>query len=232
MPTIAVIDKDSAVLALAKDVFEAEGFDVLLYPNPDRALDAFHSRSPDFVVADIRMPEMDGLELLRRLRRESDVPVIFLSSRVDEADELIALRIGADGFIPKPLSQRLLVERVKAVLRRSRPTESAREIESSQSVIERGHLRMDKARYTCIWKRNNIKLTRTEFLLLESLALQPGIVKSRDALMKLAVKDASDRRTIDRHVRLMRQKFRAVDKTFDEIKPLYGIGYRFLPSQE
>jgi two-component system, OmpR family, response regulator ChvI len=235
MPTIAVIDRDSAVLALVKDVFEVEGFDVLLYLDGVRALDAFETKPPDVVVTEVRMPEMDGIELLRRLRQKSNSPVIFLSSRVDESDELIALRIGADDFIRKPFSPRVLIERVRAVLRRPRSMQpdddrqqATEEQERGQNVIKRGDLRMDKDRYTCTWKGHRVDLTTTEFHLLESMATRPGTTKSRSALRDLVYDDqVIDDRMIDSHIKRVRKKFRAVDETFDEIKSVYGIGYRF-----
>jgi two-component system, OmpR family, response regulator ChvI len=228
MITIAVVEDGRDVLAQVKDVLEAEGFDVLLYHSDVPALEALETRWFDVVIADVRMPETDGIELLRRLRRKSNVPVIFLSRRVDEADELIALRIGADDFIRKPFSPSLMVERVKAVLRRSRSIQQAGEQEASQNVIERGHLRMDKDRYTCAWKGRMVDLTATEFRLLESLAIRPGTTQERQALRDLIYEDHPiDDRMIDSHIKRLRKKFRAVDGTFDQIEAIYGIGYRF-----
>src|SRR5215470_16228828 len=170
MPTIAVVEDDSGVLDLIKDALEFEGFDVLLYQNGIRALDAFESRSPDLVITDIRMPEMDGIQLLQRLREKSDTPVILLTGRTDESDEMVGLRIGADDFIRKPFSPRVLVERVRTVLRRSRPPAPVGDRPLDDGVIERGHLRMDRERYRCTWKGMMVKLSAIEFRLLESMA--------------------------------------------------------------
>jgi len=229
MPTIAVVEDDSDILTLVKDVLEVEGFDVLSYRNGLRALDAFESRSPDLVITDIRMPEMDGLQLLRRLRETSDTPVILLTGRVDETDELVGLRIGADDFIRKPFSPRVLVERVRTVLRRYRPIAAGGDRPADGNVLERGHLRLDKARYACTWKGRKVKLTAIEFRLLESLAVRPNTTKSRGALRDLICEDQVmlHERIIDSHIKRMRKKFRNVDADFDQIQSLYGIGYRF-----
>jgi two-component system response regulator ChvI len=232
MPTIAVVEDDSGVLALIKDALEIEGFDVLLYQNGTRALDAFESRSPDLVITDIRMPEMDGIQLLRRLRQKSDTPVILLTGYVDETDELVGLRIGADDFIRKPFSPRVLVERVRTVLRRYRPAAAGGDRQADEGALERGHLRMDKERYTCTWKGRNVELTALEFRLLENLAVRPGVTKTRDALTDIICEDQETvhPRTIDSHIKRLRKKFRRVDETFDQIDSVYAIGYRFADS--
>jgi two-component system response regulator ChvI len=229
MPTIAIIDNNRGVLALLNDLFEAEGFHVLLYINGMQAFEAFESRLPDVVISEIKLPTMDGFELLRRLRHKSDVPLIFLTGRADEADEIIGLRLGADGFVRKPFSHRLLVERVKTVLRRYPWGAAAALRKADQTAIERGHLWMDKERYICTWKGLNVDLTKAEFRLLEALAIRPGTVKSRDALMEIALEDRAlvHPRRVDNHIRRVRKKFRAVDEKFNEIKSQYSIGYRF-----
>jgi two-component system response regulator ChvI len=176
------------------------------------------------------MPRMDGMELLRRLRQKSDLPVIFLTSKDDEIDELFGLKMGADDFIRKPFSQRLLVERVRAVLRRASARETAAKTPSQASrSLERGQLVMDQERHTCTWKGEPVTLTVTEFLILHSLAQRPGVVKSRDALMDSAYDEQVyvDDRTIDSHIRRLRKKFKAVDDDFEMIETLYGVGYRF-----
>jgi two-component system response regulator ChvI len=172
---------------------------------------------------------MDGMELLRRLRQKSDVPVIFLTSKDEEIDELFGLKMGADDFIRKPFSQRLLVERVKSVLRRATPKESGAPKETDAKAIERGPLRMDPERHTCTWKGGPVTLTVTEFLILQALAARAGVVKSRNALMDAAYDDQVyvDDRTIDSHIKRLRKKFKAVDDDFDMIETLYGVGYRF-----
>jgi two-component system response regulator ChvI len=173
---------------------------------------------------------MDGMELLRRLRQKTDLPVIFLTSKDDEIDELFGLKMGADDFIRKPFSQRLLVERVRAVLRRSSAREAAAKTPNvQQKSLERGQLVMDQERHTCTWKGEPVTLTVTEFLILHALAQRPGVVKSRDALMDAAYDEQVyvDDRTIDSHIKRLRKKFKAVDDDFEMIETLYGVGYRF-----
>ena len=184
-------------------------------------------------IFDIKMPRMDGMELLRRIRQKSDLPVIFLTSKDDEIDELFGLKMGADDFIKKPFSQRLLVERVKAVLRRASPRDGSRRRTSRRRSIERGKLAMDPDRHSCTWDAKPVTLTVTEFLILQSLAQRPGIVKSRDSLMDAAYDDQVyvDDRTIDSHIKRLRKKFKLVDDDFDGIETLYGVGYRFKESE-
>jgi two-component system response regulator ChvI len=176
------------------------------------------------------MPRMDGMELLRRVRQKTDMPVIFLTSKDEEIDELFGLKMGADDFIRKPFSQRLLVERVKAVLRRGAAKDGAapKEVDAAK-VLERGLLRMDPERHTCTWKGEQVTLTVTEFLILQALATRPGVVKSRNALMDAAYDDQVyvDDRTIDSHIKRLRKKFKVTDDDFDMIETLYGVGYRF-----
>jgi len=229
MATIALVDDDRDILALIATTLESEGYNVVAYPDGPAALNGFKTVQPDLAILDIRMPQMDGVELLRRLRQKSDVPVIFLTGRQEETDELLGLRIGADDFIRKSFSQRVLVERVRTLLRRFRAIETASERETSDSVMERGNLSLDRERHTCTWKGNKVVLTVTEFRLLETLATRPGVIKSRDALMDAAYEDQVyvDDRTIDSHIKRLRKKFRSVDETFDMIETLYGVGYRF-----
>ena len=175
-------------------------------------------------------PPSSPSSLLRRLRQKSDLPVIFLTSKDEEIDELFGLKMGADDFIRKPFSQRLLVERVKAVLRRAIPKDgSAPKETDSAKVLERGQLRMDPERHTCTWKNEPVTLTVTEFLILQALASRPGVVKSRNALMDAAYDDQVyvDDRTIDSHIKRLRKKFKGSDDDFDMIETLYGVGYRF-----
>ena len=203
----------------------------------DEALRGLTSTPADLAVLDIKMPRMDGMELLRRLRQKSDVPVIFLTSKDEEIDELFGLKMGADDFIKKPFSQRLLVERVKSILRRSQNRDAAPSTNGSgtavaageKKVLERGHLVMDDERHTCTWKGKHVTLTVTEFLILHSLAQRPGVVKSRNALMDAAYDDQVyvDDRTIDSHIKRLRKKFKVTDDDFDMIETLYGVGYRF-----
>ena len=166
---------------------------------------------------------------MRRIRQKTDLPVIFLTSKDDEIDELFGLKMGADDFVKKPFSQRLLVERVKAVLRRAVPRDGTPVVTDATKIIERGKLVMDSDRHACTWVGQQVTLTVTEFLILQALALRPGIVKSRDALMDAAYDDQVyvDDRTIDSHIKRLRKKFNQVDEAFDGIETLYGVGYRF-----
>jgi len=231
-PTVAVVDDDQDILDLVETMLEMEGHQVITFASGLAALEALRAKSPDLVILDIKMPEIDGMELLRQLRVKSQVPVIFLTGKSDEVDELLALRHGADDFIRKPFSQRVLAERVRTVLRRFRSGDVASEGESDTDVMERGHLRIDRERHSCKWKGKEVVLTVTEFRLLETLATRPGVIKSRDALMDAAYEDQVyvDDRTIDSHIKRLRRKFRAVDNTFDRIETLYGVGYRFRDS--
>jgi two-component system, OmpR family, response regulator ChvI len=231
-PTIAVVDDDHDILDLVETMLEMEGHQVVTFDSGRTALDSLRAKSPDLVILDIKMPGMDGIELLRQLRLKSRVPVIFLTGKLDEADELLALKHGADDFIRKPFSQRVLAERVRTVLRRFRSIGVDSEAEFGNNVMERGHLRMDQERHSCKWKGKDVVLTVTEFRLLQTLATRPGVIKSRDALMDAAYEDQVyvDDRTIDSHVKRLRKKFRAVDNTFDRIETLYGVGYRFKDS--
>jgi len=231
MPTIALVDDDRNILTSVSIALESEGYRVETYTDGSSALDGLTAKRPDLAIFDIKMPRMDGMELLRRLRQKSDLPVIFLTSKDDEIDELFGLKMGADDFITKPFSQRLLVERVKAVLRRSaaRAEGTVREDGGGSSVLERGNLSMDQERHTSMWKGKPVTLTVTEFLILFALAQRPGVVKSRDSLMDAAYDDQVyvDDRTIDSHIKRLRKKFKAVDDDFDMIETLYGVGYRF-----
>jgi two-component system response regulator ChvI len=239
MLTIALVDDDRNILTSVSIALEAEGYKVETYTDGASALDGLLARPPQLAIFDIKMPRMDGMELLRRLRQKSDIPVIFLTSKDEEIDELFGLKMGADDFITKPFSQRLLVERVKAVLRRASNREAAAAAGGGGTPkagavlqarsLERGQLAMDQERHTCTWKGEPVTLTVTEFLILHSLAQRPGVVKSRDALMDAAYDEQVyvDDRTIDSHIKRLRKKFKMVDVDFDMIETLYGVGYRF-----
>ena len=233
MPKIALVDDDRNILTSVSLTLEAEGYNVSTYTDGASGLEGLTSDKPDLAILDIKMPRMDGMELLRRLRQKSDLPVIFLTSKDEEIDELFGLKMGADDFIKKPFSQRLLVERVKSILRRSAPRDAAApgsvEPAPGKALIERGNLVMDEERHTCTWKGQRVTLTVTEFLILQALALRPGVVKSRNALMDAAYADQVyvDDRTIDSHIKRLRKKFKAVDDDFEMIETLYGVGYRF-----
>ena len=229
MPMIALVDDDRNILTSVSIALEAEGYRIMTYTDGASALDGFKTSPPDLAILDIKMPRMDGMETLRRLRQKSDMPVIFLTSKDEEIDELFGLKMGADDFIRKPFSQRLLVERVKAVMRRVTAKEGPNPKETDAKVLERGLLRMDPERHVCTWKTEQVTLTVTEFLILQALAARPGVVKSRNALMDAAYDDQVyvDDRTIDSHIKRLRKKFKAVDDAFDMIETLYGVGYRF-----
>ncbi len=231
MPTIALVDDDRNILTSVSIALESEGYKVETYTDGASALDGLNLKRPDLAIFDIKMPRMDGMELLRRLRQTSDLPVIFLTSKDEEIDELFGLKMGADDFIKKPFSQRLLVERVKAVLRRASamPEVGAKTTETSAKTLERGQLVMDQERHTCTWNGKPVTLTVTEFLILYALAQRPGVVKSRDSLMDAAYDDQVyvDDRTIDSHIKRLRKKFKVEDDNFDMIETLYGVGYRF-----
>ncbi|MGV8997453.1 MAG: response regulator transcription factor [Parvibaculaceae bacterium] len=230
MPTIALVDDDRNILTSVSMALEAEGYHVLTYTDGAAALAGLSATPPDIAVFDIKMPRMDGIELLRRLRQKSDLPVIFLTSKDDEIDEMFGLKMGADDYITKPFSQRLLVERVKAVLRRVAPKiEGAPPETGEKAVLERGLLRLDPERHSCTWNEKEVVLTVTEFLILQALAQRPGYVKSRDSLMDAAYDDQVyvDDRTIDSHIKRLRKKFKEIDDDFDAIETLYGVGYRY-----
>jgi two-component system response regulator ChvI len=229
MPTIALVDDDHNILTSISIGLEAEGYRIMTYTDGASALDGFKINPPDLAILDIKMPRMDGMETLRRLRQKSDMPVIFLTSKEEEIDELFGLKMGADDFIRKPFSQRLLAERVKVLLRRAAPKDAAMSKEAETKVLERGQLRMDPERHTCSWKSGPVTLTVTEFLILQALASRPGVVKSRNALMDAAYDDQVyvDDRTIDSHIKRLRKKFKSADGEFDMIETLYGVGYRF-----
>jgi len=221
--TIALVDDDRNILTSVSMTLEAEGFQVHTYKDGQEALREISRHPPDLAVLDIKMPRMDGMELLGELKKRADLPVIFLTSKDDELDEAMGLRMGADDYIKKPFSQRLLIERIRAVLRRREPQAATNE------VIQRGELTLDSTRHLCVWQGQQVNLTVTEFLLLQALARTPGHVKSRDQLIDAAYGEHIyvDDRTIDSHIKRLRRKFREVDGEFSAIETLYGVGYRY-----
>lgn len=229
--TIALVDDDRNILTSVSIALQTEGFLTRVYSDGESALKALIENPPDLAVLDIKMPKMDGLELLRRLREKSAIPVIFLTSKDDELDEALGLAMGADDYIAKPFSQRLLIARIRAILRRTEPPQPSAEgaQQAPAEALERGRLTMDPARHRVTWGGTNVTLTVTEFLILETLAQRPGIVKTRNQLMDAAYQDDIyvDDRTIDSHIKRVRRKFRQVDPEFDAIETLYGAGYRF-----
>ena len=223
---IALVDDDQNILTSVALALESEGFDVDSYSDSEAAFVGITRRKVDLAVLDIKMPRMDGIELLQKLRKQSQLPVIFLTSKDDELDEALGLGMGADDYITKPFSQRLLLARIRAVLRRANDNVM---MTTGPNVITQGHLLMDPDRHLCSWKETEVKLTVTEFLILQALASRPGMVKNRDQLMDAAYGESIflDDRTIDSHIKRLRRKMRAHDPEFDQIETLYGIGYKY-----
>ena len=228
-PTIALVDDDRNILTSVSIALESEGFKVRTYTDGSEALRAFQAQPVDIAILDIKMPRMDGMELLGHLRKSSAVPVIFLTSKDDEVDEVLGLRMGADDYITKPFSQRLLIERIRALLRREKLSQDETADTGAEKPLARGSLMLDPARHLCTWKGESVSLTVTEFLILKALAQRPGHVKNRDQLMDAAYGEHIyvDDRTIDSHIKRLRKKFKAVDKEFGQIETLYGVGYRY-----
>ena len=229
---IALVDDDRNILTSVSIALQQEGFVTRVYSDPALALKAMTDTLPDLGVFDIKMPGIDGIELLRRVREFSSIPVIFLTSKDDELDEALGLAMGADDYISKPFSQRLLIARIRALLRRqelARGEATASNEEAETPLLERGHLVMDPARHKVRWEGKEVSLTVTEFLILEALAQRPGVVKNRNQLLDVAYSDDTyvDDRTIDSHIKRIRRKFRAVASDFDGIETLDGVGYRF-----
>lgn len=231
MARIALVDDDRNILTSVSMTLETEGFDVETYTDGQSALDAFTRSMPDLAILDIKMPRMDGMDLLQRLRQKSLLPVIFLTSKDDEIDEILGLRMGADDYVTKPFPQRLLLERIRSLLRRKDANEGKLVGDESEDtkVIVRGELSIDPLRHSVTWKGLNVTLTVTEFLLLQALAQRPGFVKTRDQLMDVAYDEQIyvDDRTIDSHIKRLRKKMRSVYDSFSAIETLYGIGYRY-----
>ena len=224
--TIALVDDDQNILASLSAALEDEGYQVDTYVDGVEALDGIGRKPVDLAILDIKMPRMDGMELLGNLRQKGNLPVIFLTSKDDEVDEVMGLHMGADDYIKKPFSQRLLMERIRAVLRRH---ELAGQEQAGADVLRRGDLILDSSRHLCTWKDEEVNLTVTEFLLVEALARRPGHVKNRDQLIDAAYGEHIyvDDRTIDSHIKRLRRKFKAIDEEFAEIETLYGVGYRY-----
>ena len=226
--TIALVDDDRNILTSVSMTLEAEGFAVRIYTDGAEALRGLMQSPVDLAVLDIKMPRMDGMELLGRLRKQSQLPIIFLTSKDDEVDEVLGLRMGADDYITKPFSQRLLIERIRTLLRREASRNATGE-KTNEAAITRGDLTLDPNRHLCTWKNQPVELTVTEFLLLKALAQRPGHVKSRDQLMDSAYGENIyvDDRTIDSHIKRLRKKFKVLDNDFNQIETLYGVGYRY-----
>ena len=223
---IALVDDDQNILTSVALTLESEGYEVDCYNDGEAAVRGLASKSVDLGVFDIKMPRMNGIELLQKIRTSSQLPVIFLTSKDDELDEALGLSMGADDYITKPFSQRLLLARIGAVLRRA-GNEGLQA--DGPNIIRQGDLLMDPDRHLCSWKGTEVKLTVTEFLILQALASRPGMVKNRDQLMDAAYGESIflDDRTIDSHIKRLRRKIRAHDGEFDNIETLYGIGYKY-----
>lgn len=227
---IALVDDDRNILTSVSMALEAEGFDVKTYNDGEEGYNGITASPPDLVVLDIKMPRMDGMEVLGKIRENSALPVIFLTSKDDEIDEVIGLRMGADDYITKPFSQHLLIERIRALLRREALRNQINEKHDKQGAkIVRGSLILDDDRHISSWKGAQVSLTVTEYLLLKALAQRPGIVKNRDQLIDMAYGENIyvDDRTIDSHIKRVRKKFRDIDPDFAQIETLYGVGYKY-----
>lgn len=225
---IALVDDDKNILTSVTIALEAAGFAVSPYSDGEAALKGLALNPADLAVLDIKMPRMNGIELLKKIRERSAMPVVFLTSKDDEIDQLMGLRLGADDYITKPFSQKLLLERIRAILRRKelllQPEKSA-----PSQIITLGPLTLDEGRYLCTWKGQNVDVSVTEFLLLKTLIDHPGHVKSREQLMDSAYGEQLDvdDRTVDSHIKRIRRKFRDVDPAFNCIETIYGAGYRY-----
>ena len=226
--TIALIDDDRNILTSLSIALEKEGFKVQTYIDGESALIGLTRMPPDLAVIDIKMPKMDGEELLKKLRKKTSLPVIFLTSKDDEIDELLGLKLGADDFVKKSggFSIKVLIERIRVQLRKKNNN-----IEDIKNIISHGKLRLDSAQLECEWNGIQLpdKLTTTEFLIVKELAKRPGIIKERSQLMDIAYREDTDieDRTIDSHVKRIRKKFKKVDISFSAIETRYGSGYRW-----
>ena len=229
MTEICLIDDDQNILASLSLALKSEGYIISTFSDGLSGLNSLREDNYDIAILDIKMPRLDGLEVLQKLRQTSNLPVIFLTSKDEEVDQLLGLKMGADDYITKPFSQKLLIERVRAILRRSKEVKDLNNT-NSNDIIKRGKLSLNMSRHECFWNDLPIKLTVTEFLLLESLASRPGYVKSRDQLMSVAYDDDIyvDDRTIDSHIKRLRKKFKDLDESFESIETLYGVGYRYI----
>ena len=225
---IALVDDDRNIATSVALALEAEGFTVSQYHDGEEGLKGILENPPDLVVLDVKMPRLDGMEVLTKLRETSTLPAIFLTSKDDEVDQVLGLRLGADDYITKPFSQRLLIERIRTVLRRNQARTTPKETPSYE-LVRRGDMELDDERHLCLWKGTPLNLTVTEYLLIKALATKPGHVKNRDQLISQAYGDSIyvDDRTIDTHIKRIRRKFKDIDDSFDAIETLYGVGYKY-----
>ena len=227
--TIALIDDDRNILTSISIALEKEGFNVQTYLDGESALIGLSRTPPDLAVVDVKMPKMDGEELLKKLRKKTSLPVIFLTSKDDEIDELLGLKLGADDFVKKSggFSIKVLIERIRVQLRKK----NINNIEDAKNIIMHGKLKLDPSQLECEWDGQQLpdKLTTTEFLIVRELAKRPGIIKERSQLMDIAYREDTDieDRTIDSHVKRIRKKFKKIDANFSAIETRYGSGYRW-----
>ena len=227
--TIALVDDDRNLLTSISIALEREGFKVQTYLDGESALIGLTRQPPDLAIIDIKMPKMDGEELLKKLRKKTTLPVIFLTSKDDEIDELLGLKLGADDFVKKSggFSIKVLIERIRVQLRKK----NLNPIEETKNIISHGKLKLDPSQLECEWDGKQLpdKLTTTEFLIVQELAKRPGIIKERSQLMDIAYREDTDieDRTIDSHVKRIRKKFKKVDQNFSAIETRYGSGYRW-----
>ena len=226
--TIALVDDDRNILTSISMALENEGFKVQTYIDAESALVGISRNPPDLAVIDIKMPRMDGEELLKRLRKKTTIPILFLTSKDEEVDELLGLKLGADDFIKKSggFSIKVLIERIRVQLRKQEA-----QVDETTNLIKHGRLVLDPSQLECSWNEKPLpeKLTTTEFLIVKELAKRPGMIKERAQLMDIAYKDNNDieDRTIDSHVKRIRKKFKKVDENFSAIETRYGSGYRW-----
>lgn len=228
---IVLVDDDQNITTSVSMALESEGYEVRAFNDGEAGLEGIEREKPNLVVLDIKMPRMDGMEVLTRLRQKAqDLPVIFLTSKDDEVDEVIGLRMGADDYITKPFSQRLLIERIRSLLRRQTlQNESPAAAQSDEGAITIGSLTLDDERHLCKWNGHPLNFTVTEYLLIKTLAEKPGYPKTREQLIEAAYGETLyvDDRTIDSHIKRVRKKFKKIDDNFDHIETLYGAGYRY-----
>ena len=228
---IFLIDDDKNILTSVSILLESEGYKVKTFSDGESGLKAILENHPDIAVVDIKMPRLDGIELLKKLRKTSDMPVIFLTSKDTEIDELLGLKIGADDYITKPFSQKILIERIRVLIKRSKlKDEKGKRRISDKNSLKAGNIFLDIEKYMCKWKNKTVNLTVTEFLLIKSLVEKIGTVKSRDQLILSAFgedKENIDDRAIDHHFKRIRKKFKNIDSNFNSIITVYGGGYKF-----
>ena len=226
--TIALIDDDRNILTSLSIALEKEGFKIQTYLDGESALIGLSRTPPDLAIIDIKMPRMDGEELLKKLRKKTSMPIIFLTSKDEEVDELLGLKLGADDFVKKSggFSTKVLIERIRVQLRKK-----DNNVEENKNIISHGKLKLDPSQLECEWDGKHLpdKLTTTEFLIVRELAKRPGIIKERSQLMDVAYREDTDieDRTIDSHVKRIRKKFKKVDVNFSAIETRYGSGYRW-----